>query len=76
MTRSGGEFGRLLGVLALSVVAVCALTTGLHAEEPSEASGVPRVMMYEGFITDDVGKPLAGRVVRLPVLSLRDRDRG
>lgn len=58
MTRSGGRCARRLGVLALTILAVCAFTTGVSAEEPAAPPGIPRAMMYEGYITDTGGQPL------------------
>jgi hypothetical protein len=45
-------------VLALTVLIVCALSGELAAVLVDGAPGVAKMMMYEGYITDDSGLPL------------------
>jgi hypothetical protein len=61
MRGTVGVCARRLGVLALSVVAVCAFSGELVAsvsEMPAPSEGIPKSMMYEGYITTDSGTPL------------------
>ncbi len=58
MLRNVGECGRRLGVLALTLLIVCAFSSEFAAAEAGGTPGIPRVMMYEGYITDDSGQPL------------------
>ena len=59
MMTNAGECGLRLGVLALTLLIVCAFSSGLAAEEVGGTPGIPRVMMYEGYITDYSGQPLS-----------------
>lgn len=58
MMTNAGECGLRLGVLALTVLIVCALSGELAAVLVDAAPGVAKMMMYEGYITDDSGLPL------------------
>ena len=58
MMRNAGECGRRLGVLALTLLIVCVFSSGFAAAEAGGTPGIPRVMMYEGYITDTAGQPL------------------
>ncbi len=50
--------GRLCCV-ALALLMVCGSFAGALADDPGDAPGIPRVMLYEGYLTDETGEPLA-----------------
>ena len=56
--RTCSEKGRRLGALAFALLFACICSSQTSAEEGAQGAGIPRTMLYEGFITDNSGQPL------------------